>query len=230
MIYLIFTCIEQNELLLKFLEHYKEQGCDNAICLIEKDVSEEIVLKVFPKALIHTGTISLDARVRYYDDNWMRAKLDEDDWYINADVDEFTMHETKKLCDLIQETSHDHIRGRLVDRHTKDFHLPKILEENIWDQFPAQSQFTKEHGGWAPQGYVPKIVAAVKSVEIEVGHHGCKSNDFDKGLLLSVHHFKWWGNVFERLTKRNELSLPWNKELERELKTLWKLQVQNIKM
>ena len=58
---LIFTCIEQNDLLPKFLTHYQQQGCDNAVCLIERHIDEEGILNVFPNALIYKGKIRLKA-------------------------------------------------------------------------------------------------------------------------------------------------------------------------
>ncbi|MDF2427622.1 MAG: hypothetical protein OPY07_00015, partial [Nitrosopumilus sp.] len=204
--------------------HYKDQGCDNAVCLIEKHVNPNIIKNVYPQSLIYQGPISLDARIRYYDDNWLRSKISDNDWYINADVDEFTMTD-KKLCELIAESKHDHIRGYLVDRHTEDYHIPINLEGDIWAQFPIESRFSRDNGA-----HTQKVVAASKEVEIEIGHHGCKSNDFDSELILPVYHFKWWGTVVDRLEKRNQLDLPWNRELENQLSVLKSMRAKSIKV
>lgn len=222
-IHLIFCCIEQNQLISKFLEHYKEQGCDNAICLVEKHIDCNCILKVFPEAKIYLGNLSLDARIKKHDHNAMRRKIPEDSWYVVADVDEFALHETKTLKEIIHETKHDHIRGYLVDRHTKDFSLPRHLEKDIWQQFPRKSKFSEEHGA-----VTQKIVAAQKHLPISTGHHNCQSKNFSKQETLPVHHFKWWGNVITRLKERNKLSLPWNDELDREIKTLTEISNKNF--
>ena len=212
-IHLIFTCIEQNDLLPKFLEHYKYHGCCNAVCLLEDHVDRSIVLEVFPNAIIYQGKVSLDATIRQEDDNWLRKKIPKYDWYVIADVDEFVFSE-KRLIDVIQRTSCDNIRGYLVDRHTNDLSLPQTLDEDIWKQFPVETTFTKDHGVWDQ-----KVIAAVNILEIKIGHHYCDSNNFDENKL-PIHHFKWWGNVINRLKERNKIPLFWNEELDAQLATL----------
>jgi hypothetical protein len=217
---LLFACIEQNDLLYKFLQHYKTQGCINACCAVTCDIDTFVIKDIFPNAVIKQTEVIFNGLKRQLICNKLRSQINANSWYVIADVDEFVLYKNKTLAELVEHANkcgYDNIRGRLIDRFTDDKTLPKKLKENIWEQFPnIINDFTKN----VVQGCDKKVVAAKQPIPIIEGHHDCKSDNYDKYLCLPVYHFKWWGNIIKRLEERYKTNTPWKDESRRVIRWL----------
>lgn len=223
----LLTSIENRiEILPHFVKHYIKLGIDKFIFCVWKgnknDKWDEII-DVLKKADVdYVMEQSFDSALycgkddSYYQ-NFIRKKyIDDDEWYVICDMDEFQSIENystyKNLLKDVKKEKCGYVGGILVDRVTNDGSIPKNLkvDENIFDQFPINHKMTYE----VCKGWCRKSMMQIGEFKIENGHHFCNSNSFSKQFL--VYHFKWVGNIVETLQRRHDyytkLNLPWKNE------------------
>lgn len=209
-------------LVRRFIEYYKSLGVEDFfICLNEKGNSDEVRRTLLSEGVSVTATWEggYSEYIRLKKLNEMIASLNSEDWVISADVDEF-QHYPKSLHNIIEESEdggYEWIQGGLVDRFALGGVLPPTLcaDTPLEEQFPLEGSVHKlkkgfklktRIDGYAGNIFQPKIVLHKKRHTLAKGFH--RLGSFEKGkrsklklnpIRVKVNHFKWYGNVLQKL-------------------------------
>ncbi len=134
--------------------------------------------------------------------NKIRKTLNNTDWIIPADLDEFHFHQDfkslKNLANNIKD--YDGIYSTLVDKITIDGTIPSELLPNV----PLSIQFPKTSfiGKNIMTHSSNKILMCRPHIPIYGGHHYISNNYKIFSPNGTTFHYKWFGNVLERQKER----------------------------
>jgi len=134
--------------------------------------------------------------------NQLREELITEGWYVCADVDEFALHpyfgNLRDLRQAAEGFEADYVGGTLIDRVARDGRISAGLNPALTldEQFPVQAEITKN----VCKGQIAKVILARSHVPITAGHHF--ANGRQAPINLQVHHFKWIGDVLQRIANR----------------------------
>jgi hypothetical protein len=124
----------------------------------------------------------------------IRDYVDDNEWCIVADLDEFYSVPGMKLTDAIQQADIakcTHLRGIFYDRITSDGSFPAHLEDNLWKQFPLSVNATAA----ISRGCNQKVCAVRGYQLVGPGHHTMETKSKPwPDQIVKVYHFKWWGS------------------------------------
>ena len=152
--------------------------------------------------------------------------IDDKDWLIVPDVDEFHYYFGLSFREVIREHGKEHqtIFAEFIDRVSKSGKpLPLKKSPSIWLQFPNKEERTK-----GLDDAVTKRVSLMSAkrrlktphVSDEIRH------DEYTGIVGDIHHFKWVSSTKEKLEQRvkdfKEIGLSWWKESEIALEKFYK--------
>lgn len=224
---LIFNIEDSIQLLPQFLAHYAALGFDRFHIGVARGQDNPLYEPIRSCCAPFNYTIRAgvtahfsgpaDARAA----DGLRAKyVAPGDWYGVADLDEFHDYSpygsVSELLAFAQAQHVDAVAGELWDRIATDGSIPaQITDAPVSGQFPLGCQLTRK----IAKGSVQKVMLARGTVPIGPGHHRHHAKALPmRGL---VHHYKWHGNLLERLQRRavlyRKLGLPWWKESQRVL-------------
>lgn len=224
---LIFNIEDSIQLLPQFLAHYTALGFNRFHVGVARGqanpLHEQIRLGCAPfdctighgVSAHFTGPADADAA------NVLRGKyVAPADWYGIADLDEFHDYSpfgsVQELLEVAVAHQANVVSGKLWDRITTDGSIPdRITNAPVSEQFPLGCELTRVVAG----GCLKKVMLARGSVPISPGHHSHRAKALR--TQFRVHHFKWHGNLLDRLRRRavlyRELGLPWWGEFQRML-------------
>jgi hypothetical protein len=209
-------------LVRRFIEHYKSLGIEDFfICLNEKGRGDAV-----RQTLLDAG-VSVSAEwkggyseyIRLEKLNQMIESLNSEDWVLSADADELQRY-PESLSNIIEKSEdngHEWIKGGIVDRFALGGIIPPTLcpETPLELQFPLKGSVHKlkkglknctRIDGYEGNIFQPKIVLHKKKRTLSRGFHGL--GDFNKqdkralggnSMRIQVDHFKWHGNVLQKL-------------------------------
>lgn len=144
----------------------------------------------------------------FYDRDFrLMATCSPDDWIVLIDYDElieFPMS-LPHYAEELEAAGINAVMGTLVDRFAEHYQLAEIKEgPPIWDQFPIQTEFTKE----VVQGCHQKTCIFRNYIDVELGHHAVMGTRGAPVKIshhqLKVHHFKWDATLKPKLLMRRE--------------------------
>ena len=206
------TVFDTPDLLPFFCEHYVRLGVDKILVAARTsaDLSElvsrfgdKVIVRYFHKHMFY------EHRKMYGEEQMLRdQKLDPDDWVMHLDLDEFHQYPAnlRDICAIADAQHIWAIRGTLLDRIRPDGVMVPI-DPNT----PIDQQFT--HTAWLTKHMVRdiacKIMLARRKVKIMGGRHrvaNAKAARWPVGFheQYLVHHFRWHGNLVERLLDRRK--------------------------
>ena len=203
------------------LRHYRLLGVESFLVHANVAGEDDPVLaqlrRITPLASVSWGPEAIERNPAIY-----RTAMSErpDDWFVLADQDELQDWDGRlfEVLDECDRHGFDHVHGTLVDRLARDGSFPPVdPERSLDEQFPLTALLTTP----LLRANSRKIVAAKGHVLLAAGQHDAVSG---RGrpvseLNVPVHHFKWAGNLIERLTQRvrfyREMGLPVGEESER---------------
>lgn len=223
-IYAFTTVFDDYDLLPHWCEHYRRLGVDDVVVAVGYRHDEDLNRGVWWRRCIVPDVIDIcrpfDARVFVfthcdYDacvndvirpriNEWL--KLNEDDWCIYADLDEFYTYPApiKDIAAAMEEHNDWAIEGRIIDRVVEDGSLPPVLETpQIGLQYPIGCDLT---GQWI-RANTRKIVLCRARVIVNSAHDNTRNAYFHIhriGTLADyqAHHFRWTQRLIERLRRR----------------------------
>lgn len=166
------------------------------------------------QALAHFGIRVSDYLIKDYDcfdfynrDFRLMATCSLDDWVVLVDFDELIEFPKSlpQYVDELEDTGINVAMGTFVDRFAEHYHLAEIKEgPPIWDQFPIQTEFTKE----VVQGCHHKTCIFRNYINVNLGHHaviGTRGEEIRVShQQLKVHHFKWDATLPQKLLMRRQ--------------------------
>lgn len=236
----LFSFIDSREplVLYHFLKYYCDfLGIKNVRIILHSETDDENCkecLKYLNKYNISPILINKYSSniKREYVNNFIN-ELDDNDWLIYPDSDEFfdfPYNDLNKFLTECDEKSINIVRGTFNDRITNDYELKKInKEESIWNQYPYE---ITNYGISKYFGACYHKICACKAqyqywnshylIE-EIENHGGKKHDpikkINNGILvenkkhylkyyknlLKVHHFRCCFSLFDKLKIRINL-------------------------
>jgi hypothetical protein len=153
--------------------------------------------------------------------NHVRQQLGPDDWYVPHDTDEFVVVPGyRNLNDVVAacaKESASWVTSELVDRITMNGTIPPALtmEPSIWQQFPRIGTVTKR----IQQSWTVKVALARSDIAVTSGHHKIVGSAIPFKKTAQTHHFKWYGNLYEREAQKLlgyvQQKKPWITEIAR---------------
>ncbi len=196
-----------------FVHHYLGLGIlpkNFLITLHAPDDGEDIMWA--RSFLRQFGIVVSDLLIKDYDcydfyerDFRLMGKCDPDDWIVLVDFDELVEFPTAlpAYVQQVEAAEYNAVDGMFCDRFAEHYHLAEIKEgPPIWDQFPIQTEFTKE----IVRGMHHKICLFRNYIQVDVGHHtvvGTRGAPLRfSHHRLKVHHFKWDATLVPKLLKR----------------------------
>lgn len=206
------------ELLPHFIHHYKSVGVTKFILGIWRGENNPVwnqILK-YDDDTIHLvksydDELSEPLETRFADET-RQTYLNQDDWYVPTDLDEFHVWPNHKNVQLLIEdlnkSNSDFVWGKMIDRITNDGSIPLHITEvpSIWDQFPKNCELSSK----MLLACNKKVSLAKQKLKIIAGHHYIEDADSEgfsptsnKFQTNSVtYHFKWFGNLLEKEEKK----------------------------
>src|SRR5581483_11615442 len=227
---LIFNIADSIQLLPHFLTHYTRIGFTRFHIGVYRYEENPLFSQIKTHCSTYDYTIEpgvmgeftggADSEIA---DRLRSTHVKPSDWYGIADLDEFfeisPFPSLAALIDACRAVGARAVVSELYDRIAADGSIPAALtDQPLEKQFPLGCLITKNIAG----GFIRKIILARGDVPVTSGHHSTKA----KALRLSgkVHHYKWHGDLVERLQRRaaiyKRLGLPWAPESERILNYL----------
>lgn len=212
---------------LKWYQRYNFDTCNVILHSTPSDVDSELYnlcidqikeFQVDDLQLWHgqfSDKVKTSRRLKYCD------IVDQGDWMVPCDGDEFIEFPTTNLHDWLPSRIMDKelavVYGYLLDRTTRDKSLQPVLKSPcIFEQFPEgipNNKFANTYAPGAKRGH--KVVAFTKGLFLDNGHHNirlekwissrCRGGDkkwkkkalkyysrvFESYIGHSIHHFKW---------------------------------------
>ena len=207
----LFTSVfEDAQLLAPFLQFYARRGVDHVYMVVNEHGAPGLATQVrqaLCDAPVHmTVARPIDrpaADMAQEMDQIRKAVVDANEYIIVADLDEFIEYPIR-LSTLVQSCrTHGFlwVKGELLDRVTADGGIPRVIEQDIWAQFPLVGRLSRT----IHRGRTRKCVLQRGDMRITPGHHGdTKISEVAPGCV-NVHHFKWQGDLEGRLRRRIEI-------------------------
>ena len=202
-------------LLPHFYKHYSERGIDR-FCFGVYDGKKNPVWNTIEKMgkglnveLHHYGDGGIDAAIEGNFKEKIRNTLAPNEWFIPADLDEFHTVDGYNTFQQLQEDCEaedaDHVMSRFCDHTTEDGSLLPKLDPNvpIWNQMSRTCNLSEQ----VLKACCTKFCMVKQNVRVEGGHHGIVDKDHHKRFSKwgVTHHFKWFGNLYER--EKHKLSV-----------------------
>jgi len=197
-----------------FLKYYLNQGIDliSLILHSKNEMDKSYYIEKYKR-----NGVELD----FYNGEWnsqiskeikinkiLNMELTGNDWVIYVDIDEFVECKNKTIKEKIHEMEtmgQNCCYGFLVDRISENGDLPKI-DKNIElkDQFPKLGKINQNIMG----GFTRKVPIIRAHFRVNGGHHGVEESQRQFLKIspekLMVNHYKWGGNLIEKLENRVE--------------------------
>ena len=194
---LFVTILDNYDLLPYFLEHYKSKGItefylnvfngDNNPIWNEIKKYESSSIKVIGEKDNLQFTGYLDAVIK---NRLMNKYLKDKEFCVICDLDEFYDTNIKDI-DL---SGCDGVQTEFLDRITEDGVIPKLNKgDDLEKKFPVKREYTKEKGLSSH-----KTIITHKDNPVYAGAHNCLF-DYNVKKVGKLHHFKWHGDVIERM-------------------------------
>jgi hypothetical protein len=211
---LILSVLDNIEMWPMFYKFYRENGVTEFIINSYGPTISGPDITLYETILDPSVSIGQNDE-RFYEEH-LRSIVGEYEWCIFADLDEFIcigQPRTSRIDDHIYRAAAsgaEFIKGRFVDRVTKDGSFPKTLDDDLFAQFPVCRDIS--HGVMGGCG--EKVVATMGRNKVMAGHHYIKPRTLRMyDIVAGVHHFKFWGAAEERIKNRKALyeanKIPW---------------------
>jgi hypothetical protein len=221
MIKLLTVIGHGTELLPHFIEHYQKQVDEILIAVYETDLHPSIGSDV-SEVIKNYDNVKIQIVVNERIFDWEKVtqlynyvkKINQFDWFVIADIDEFHLYPNNNLRGLIkdcEENNWDIVRGGFIDRIGIDGTFPELQSnESIWRQFPNAGFFRYPMSKACPN----KICVMKGYVDVTSGQHYAKIDDhttwrwqgWSHPLIapiethsVQVHHFKWDSTSIDRV-------------------------------
>lgn len=211
-VFAVVTAYDHADLLPHFLDHYTRLGVTRTLVSARSEEvrdAAEALARHYPADVTHTpADFFADSDKADVEERILAAHgLDEDDWLMRLDLDEF--HEyPAPLADVVREmNAHDDwaLRGWIVDRVAADGRLaPVAPAPSIWAQFPVVASIT----GALLHASTQEIMLCRRRVRLKGGvKHDTENAYYDRVPFgergqYRVHHFKWLEGLDRRLEHR----------------------------
>lgn len=154
--------------------------------------------------------------------NFIRFTLEKTDFLIPADTDEFHYHPNFPsfpfLAAEMDKEGADYVKTELIDRITEDGSIPSEIQTTpLTEQFPRTCFISKN----IMKCYTVKMAMTRATVDIWSGHHILEAHKNLKPLSTEAKtdHYKWFGDVIAKETKKimmyKSLNVEWYHEQER---------------
>ena len=212
---LFTTLYESCEILPHFLKWYANRGVSHfhvGIWNFDTRPDRDRIIDLSRSTKIKNVFLEQHAAGQFdpdQDHGWMTDKLNQvttdGQWYVVADLDE--LHEPPpefySFAAWAEKASESpnvtHCYGYFLDRLAADGSIKPIEEDqDIFEQFPI--------GAYISLGIAQadtRKICIQRSRRVLVGHHYTDGQAYE-GHLGTVHHFKWCGNLIEKLQQRRE--------------------------
>lgn len=221
MIKLITVIGHGTELLPHFIEHYQKQVDEILIAVYETDLYPTISDDV-SEAIKNYDNVKIQITIKERIFDWERVtqlynyvkKINQYDWFVIADIDEFQLYPNNDLRGLVkdcEENNWDIVRGGFIDRIGRGGDFVELKNnQSIWEQFPNAGFFRYPMSKACPN----KICVMKGYVDVTSGQHYAKIEDhttwrwqgWTHPLIapvethsVQVHHFKWDSTAIERV-------------------------------
>ena len=206
---LIFSVMINCDLLPHFLKHYTKLGVTQFICSIHD--TEEFAQLVRDKSKGYDLIIDGVFQEPYipneasYKRNILDKYCDPEEWVVIADLDEFHEYLPTDLDGV------DYVSGRMMDRFSSDGKLKQITDEDIFQQFPVEKEYST--------GCLSKVVMMKAKNKLIPGHHFLDGTGIAHKSIVKVHHFKWHAGLLTSLPiKYADNPFAWKIEFEQQMK------------
>jgi tellurite resistance-related uncharacterized protein len=208
-------------LLQHFIEHYQKHVDEINIAVYETDLYSNLTDEVNEVIKNYKNVkVVLTIQERIFD--WERVtqlynyikKINQFDWFVIADIDEFHLYPNDDLRGLIkdcEDNSWDIVRGGFIDRIGRDGEFVELKDtQSLWEQFPNAGFFRYPMSKACPN----KICVMKGYVDVTSGQHYAKIEDhttwrwqgWSHPLIapvethsVQVHHFKWDSTAIDRV-------------------------------
>jgi len=208
-----------------FLDHYNKQGVDRHFLILhsKEEVDEEWFQSKYCSDKVNVFFAYGEWNCEYLQgikhNVLQKMNVTEDDWIINADIDEHVESIEGTLRDKIlkmKQNGENACVGHMIDRIASDGGLPKILPElnidgtlpeitpelTLKKQFPIVSNFSKR----TLKSYNKKISITRGDLRVKGGGHVLVKNNPKQTKrnreILMIHHYKWSENTISKLEER----------------------------
>jgi hypothetical protein len=221
MIKLLTVIGHGTELLPHFIEHYQKQVDEILIAVYETDLHPSIGSDV-SEVIKNYDNVKIQIVVNERIFDWEKVtqlynyvkKINQFDWFVIADIDEFHLYPNNNLRGLIKDCEENHwdiVRGGFIDRIGRGGEFSELVSDiSIWEQFPNAGFFRYPMSKACPN----KICVMKGYVDVTSGQHYAKIDDHTtwrwQGWLhpliapvethsVQVHHFKWDSTAIDRV-------------------------------
>ncbi len=201
MVTVITTIFGDHHLLEHFVNHYCDLGVDRILVLVNSwnDMKLPSDLPSMVEVVGEYSQFCTGIHLTSRENEVIRNRCDPSDPVIYADLDELYTY-PKPLLEMVSDMSlgkFDFVMGRFADRVTSDGSIPQHIADNIWEQFPFQTDLTAK----IIKVLDTKVLLNRACMGINAGHHSVVSEYRyiryrESGI---AHHFKWQGQVVERV-------------------------------
>jgi len=195
-------------LLDRFICHYRDLGVNNFLITLNissNDSKLSHAVDILSKhnispMYIWSQPYKDTIRTKYLDK--MLNHLNDHDWIITADCDEFIRLTTtiNYILNIMNKDGSDYVRGYVVDRLKDDYTIPKTLDKRtLEDQFPIECNMQKIK---SKNEYMQKIPIHRKYIKLSLGNHNIQKKYFHLKCynhIYVIDHYKWFGNVMQKM-------------------------------
>ena len=226
------------DLLEYSINYYKKLGVDELFYILNTTDTDSPNLKKGIKILDKYPDIHRDIWIGKYTSLWKKEKeneivkdyINEDDWIMTVDVDEFYEFpmNIKSLIILCEEKGYHYIKGKFIDRISKDCKLKPINKnKTLWEQYPVNNNLYYLIKN-ITNGYnfnYNKILLRKNFVELSTGQHEVKDKYKYRRYLqnLDVHHFRWRKGLINKLEERANIKKKYKLGFDNEYYALKKI-------
>ena len=217
---LITNVVYDARILPHFLKHYTHLGITQFYASINTRGNPDIVEQTKELVKEYNFTIHSIRDDNYYIEEieYKRELIDtycQEEWFLIADIDEFQIYPAP-IPAMIEECiqmDYDYIPGKMIDMHAIDGTFKPLDDVLIYHQYPIRSDFTEK----IIQGETRKVCLLRPTVQFSAGHHLAINTEKRHPFIIEVLHYKWTGNVEERIRARVEdvTEVGWEAELYR---------------
>lgn len=192
-----------------FLEHYRSQGIEEFYFVFHSQGEKtNIDFKALFKGykcnykVVKKETFKASRMVQWKLE-FINGIISPETWFLHADVDEHTTPNKgttlAQLAARLHSTGFDSARGVFVDRLPADGVIRPLDQHTpLAVQFPFKTNLTRCAGG----GSVDKVPLLKSTFSWSPGNHQAYGRPKHAVEILDVHHYKWAGNVIDKLRER----------------------------
>ena len=192
------------------LAHYRAMGIESIFLNLHLSSEDDPVRDQVEAIAFHDGcgvaSVTVGDWQSVQQELYLRQREQyPNDWFLLADQDELQIWPAP-LRDILSDCDArgwDHVRGCFIDRIARDGGFPSVNPAAaIWEQYPLGSCIT----GLVLRGDPRKVVAAKGPLPLKKGqHHAYAGRPYpSRQCYVPIHHFKWTGNILDRLAARAE--------------------------